>query len=63
MNCPQCSAEMTKKWHPRTAMKLAVSQWACGVCGCQHTHADMKTATKERDEAALLRGAGSIPVK
>lgn len=54
---------MSKKWHPRTTVKLAASQWECGVCGCQRTHADMKTPTKEQNEAALLRGAGSIAVK
>ena len=48
MICPQCNNEMSKKWHP-SAAKVTIGAavvWACGVCGCQLTQADMKPSAK-----------------
>ena len=55
MICPQCSAEMSKKWHPQSAVKAAkVSAvvWACGVCGCQLTRAEIKLWSRARQKSA-----------
>jgi len=52
MICPQCTNEMSKKWHPSGA-KAAVGAavvWACSVCGCQLTQADMKLSAKHAAE-------------
>jgi hypothetical protein len=52
MICPQCNNEMSKKWHP-SAAKVTVGAavvWACGVCGCQLTQADMKLSAKHAAE-------------
>ena len=48
MICPQCDNEMSKKWNPSSAKHLAGAAvaWECGVCGCQLTQADMKSAAK-----------------
>ena len=48
MTCPQCNSEMSKKWHPSAAkvMGSAAVVWACSVCGCQLTQADMKLSAK-----------------
>ena len=52
MICPQCNNEMSKKWHP-SAAKVTVGAavvWACSVCGCQLTQADMKLSAKQAAE-------------
>ena len=48
MTCPECNSEMSKKWHPSAAKMTAGAAvlWACGVCGCQLTQADMKLSAK-----------------
>ena len=48
MNCPQCNSEMSKRWHPGGAKMAAGTAviWACGVCGCQLTQAEMKRSAK-----------------
>ena len=55
MTCPQCKAEMSKKWHPEKwhpdAAKLTAGSavvWGCGVCGCQLTQAEMNLSAKRR---------------
>lgn len=51
MICPQCSGEMSKKWNPQNAAKVVYGSavvWACGVCGCQLTQAEMKLSSKDR---------------
>ena len=52
MTCPNCNVEMSKKWHPGAAGASGGSAvvWACGVCGCQLTKADMKLAAKQSAE-------------
>ena len=48
MICPQCNNEMSKKWNP-SAAKVTVGAavvWACSVCGCQLTQADIKLSAK-----------------
>lgn len=55
MICPQCIGEMSKKWHTQSAAKVApgsVVVWACGVCGCQLTQAEMKLSSKDRHKSA-----------
>ena len=47
MICPQCNGEMSKKWNVQGSAKVEAAStvvWACGVCGCQLTQADMKQA-------------------
>ncbi len=48
MTCIQCNSEMSKKWHPSAAKESpgTVVVWACSVCGCQLTRADMKLSAK-----------------
>ena len=50
MTCPQCNSEMSKKWQSGSAKLTARAAvvWACGVCGCQLTQADMKLAKQAR---------------
>ncbi len=51
MICPQCNGEMSKKWNVQGSAKVEAGStvvWACGVCGCQLTQADMKQAAKPR---------------
>ena len=52
MICPQCNSEMSKKWHPSAAKASGGSGvvWACSVCGCQLTQADMKLSAKHASE-------------
>ena len=63
MNCPHCNVEMSKKWRPSAAKASGGSAmtWACGVCGCQLTKADMKRSAKqlaaEPLEAAMKVGS------
>ena len=53
MTCPQCNSEMSKRWQPSGAKMTAGEAviWACGVCGCQLTQADMKLSAKHAAEA------------
>ena len=53
MTCPQCNSEMSKKWHPSAAKASggAAVAWACSVCGCQLTQADLKLSAKLAAEA------------
>jgi len=44
-------------------MKLAASQWECGVCGYEITHAAVKTPAQEQDKTTPLRSASSIVVE
>jgi len=52
MICLQCNSEMSKRWHPSGAKMTAGAAviWACGVCGCQLTQADMKLQAKHAAE-------------
>ena len=52
MNCPHCSVEMSKKWHPSSGKASGSSAvvWACGVCGCQFTKADLKLSSQQSAE-------------
>jgi hypothetical protein len=49
MVCPQCAAEMSRKWSPNATKAVGATAvvWACGVCGCQLTQADLKTLAKQ----------------
>ena len=52
MICPQCNSEMSKKGHPSAAKASAGAPvvWACSVCGCQLTQADLKLSAKQASE-------------
>lgn len=52
MICAQCNSEMSKKWHPSVAKASGGSAvvWACSVCGCELTQADMKLSAKQSAE-------------
>ena len=52
MICPNCHIEMSKKWHPSSANASAGSAvvWACGVCGCHLTKAEMTLLAKQTAE-------------
>ena len=44
MTCPQCDSEMSRKWNTSSAKAMAGAAvvWACGVCGCKLTQAEMR---------------------
>lgn len=51
MICAKCSGEMSKKWTPKSATKVTDGStviWECGVCGCQLTQAEIKSAAISR---------------
>jgi hypothetical protein len=53
MKCPECRVEMSKKWNPQTAVRVAPGSavvWECSVCGHQLTQAEMKLASKGRQK-------------
>ena len=55
MICLECSGEMSKKWHPKSAGEAetdCVVLWSCSVCGNQLTRGAMKLAGKDHREAA-----------
>jgi hypothetical protein len=61
--CLECSGEMSKKWHPKSAGEVktdCVVLWSCSVCGNQLTRGAMKLAGKDRQKA---RGAMKLAGK
>ncbi len=65
MKCPECRGEMSKKWNPQTAVRVAPGSavvWECSVCGHQLTQAEMKMAEQGRQkQAAELNDAAAEP--
>lgn len=63
MTCPECRGEMSKKWNPQSAVRVAPGTavvWECSVCGCQLTQAELKQASKSRQKPAAAEPTPGI---